>query len=255
MMKRYLLALLLLLPVLGFQGCLYLYVPYSDPMVAAEKGHQDSLVYHFKRKKVDPNSRDYLGQTPLIHAAKAGRMNAMTLLTDLGADINAQDQQGRTALMAAAAYGHETVLNYLLNHKADPNLTRQDGWTALMFAEQYGHSHCASILENSGARLPETPIAPMPGAMLLQSAETGRLAGIQTALEQGADINVRYVNTGETPLMEAAQNGHREIVAFLLEKKADPTIVDLTGMNAAKKAIAAGYPAIAESIPATAPKE
>jgi len=52
---------------------------------------------------------------------------------------------------------------------------------------------------------------------LIQSAETGNLQGVQTALAEGADINERDSDNA-TALLRASQNGLTEVVKLLFIK-------------------------------------
>ena len=55
----------------------------------------------------DPNERGPEGETPLMLAARNGRVDAIKVLLDHKADVNAKDKlRGTTALMWAAEQGH-----------------------------------------------------------------------------------------------------------------------------------------------------
>jgi ankyrin repeat protein len=106
------------------------------------------------------------GETPLMAAARTGRVDAVKLLLSHGSFVNASDPyQEETALMWASAEGHLEVVNTLLAAGADPNLKahvstiteRKDadhpsgGFTALMFAVRNGHNDVAEALIKGGA--------------------------------------------------------------------------------------------------------
>ena len=68
-------------------------------------------------------------------------------------------------------------------------------------------------------------------AKLIQAAEKGILKDVQTALTDGADINATSVKKYEgifakevTALIVASENGHAEIVKFLLDKGASLSV-------------------------------
>src|SRR5207247_7918874 len=106
------------------------------------------------------------GETPLMAASRTGRVDAVRLLLDAGANVNAADTyQQETALMSAATEGHVDVVKALLGAGADPNrkarVTGLDerkhadhptgGFTALMFAVRDGHEEVARALIKGGA--------------------------------------------------------------------------------------------------------
>ena len=105
-------------------------------------------------------------ETPLMSAARAGRLDAVRLLLEAGADVNATDaHQQETALMWAAAEGHADVVTALIQAGADPNRKARvttleerkhadhptGGFTALMFAVRNGHEPVARALVGAGA--------------------------------------------------------------------------------------------------------
>ena len=100
-------------------------------------------------------------------AARSGRVDAVKLLLEQGADPNADDVlEEQTALMWAAAEGHLDVVDALLDAGANPNLkarvteltkrsTRTDfptgGFTALHWAVRDGNEPIVRRLLEGGA--------------------------------------------------------------------------------------------------------
>ena len=108
------------------------------------------------------------GETPLMAAARTGKVDAVKLLLDRGSFVNAADPfQEETALMWASAEGHLDVVKTLLAAGADPNLKAHvstitershadhpsGGFTALMFAVRNGHEDVAKALVEGHADL------------------------------------------------------------------------------------------------------
>src|SRR6185312_15396010 len=106
------------------------------------------------------------GETPLMAAARTGKVEAVKLLLSKGSFVNAADPfQEETALMWASAEGHVAVVKELLAAGADPNLQARvsqlterknadhpsGGFTALMFAVRNGHDEVARALIAGGA--------------------------------------------------------------------------------------------------------
>ena len=58
------------------------------------------------------------GATPIIWAARQGKLEAVQLLLSNAADVNAAAQSGWTALYAAALNGHETIVELLVSNDA-----------------------------------------------------------------------------------------------------------------------------------------
>jgi ankyrin repeat protein len=67
-----------------------------------------------------------------------------------------------------------------------------------------------------------------PRQLLIQAAKDGNLPAVETALSEGADVNVKNTDTGTTALWMASQNGHTEVVKLLLEKGANVNMNDTT---------------------------
>lgn len=64
--------------------------------------------------KVDVDSKDRRGQTPLFYAAKNGHETVVKLLLATGkVKVDSKDDYGQTPLSYAAENGHETVVKLL----------------------------------------------------------------------------------------------------------------------------------------------
>jgi cytohesin len=124
--------------------------------------------------------------TPLIDAVLRGDRAVVERLVKGGADVNAANEYGATALFAASAGGRTAIVRLLLDAKADPNAALLSGETPLMAAIDDGHADVARLL-----------------------------------VERGADVNRQETRGGQTALMWAAANRSPELVALLLERRAD----------------------------------
>ena len=86
-------------------------------------------------------------------AALADQRGALYVLVTRGADVNATvAESGNTALMLAANRGRLEAVRMLLQAGADPNLKAKDGWTALQAAEMIGDDEIVELLRDAGAR-------------------------------------------------------------------------------------------------------
>lgn len=82
-------------------------------------------------------------------------------------------------------------------------------------------------------------------AALFTAILKGRIAVVQSLLNQGVNVNVTTIS-GKTPLMAAAYKGYSDIIQMLLDNNADVNAKDGRGDSAVKIATRGGYTRIAE---------
>ena len=147
---------------------------------------------------VDVNLRDEAGTPLIVLAAHDQSWRVLLALTDMrSVRLDASDTKGTNALMYAALHGEMSVVRRLVEREAQVNKT---GWTPLHFAASNGHDEVVSYL-----------------------------------IEHHAYIDAESPNR-TTPLMMAARMRHPTVVRLLLQEGADPTPVNESGMNAARRA-------------------
>jgi ankyrin repeat protein len=73
-------------------------------------------------------------------------------------DVNSKDDDGRTPLHWAALYGHTDIVRIFLDNRADPTVTDSDGENPLHLAAIYGHTDIVKELIEAGAELHPTPL-------------------------------------------------------------------------------------------------
>lgn len=78
-----------------------------------------------------------------------------------------------------------------------------------------------------------------PVVMLLKGADEGNFATVKEAIEKGAGVNSRYQSSQRTALFLAANEGHTQIVEFLLQY--EDTNVDVRDCNADTPLTIAAY--------------
>jgi hypothetical protein len=78
-----------------------------------------TAIFRVKGKRIDINTQDTQGMTPLHHAALVGNLRAIELLIQTGANVNAIDKQGKTVLDYQTAKGRypNSAIVQLLIHK------------------------------------------------------------------------------------------------------------------------------------------
>ena len=193
------------------------------------------------------------GLRPLALACTNGSAAMIERLLKAGDDANAAiSPDGDTALQMAARTGKVDAIRVLLDHGAQVNQTNPRGQTALMWAVSEKNADAAKLLISRGANVnaktnplpPPRPLdlifsAPTPaGGMtaLLFAARQGDLASVKVLLDGGADINLVSAD-GSSALLVAIVNEHNELADFLLDKGADPNLADSRGRAALYAAI------------------
>ena len=181
------------------------------------------------------------GEPVLLTAARTGNAAAVKLLVGRGADVNARERWfGETAMMWAAAENHADAIRVLAESGADINARSttldapvlefprsggpnsplpRGGWTALMFAAREGAIDAARALADLGAHL---------NTVALPQTDIPLKADELKTAEQGI---------GTSALVFAIINSHYDLAAVLIEKGADPNVVDIAGMGALYAAV------------------
>ena len=161
-----------------------------SPLAIAARHGNANIIEQLMKAGADPNDKlHYINadETPLMHAARSGKVAAVNLLIISGAQVNARESwNGQTALHWAAAEGHSAVVEALIAGGADIRHRSNAGSTPFMFA-----------------------------------VRKGDMPTVKAFLAGGADVNEKRVDLA-TPLLVAIINGHEDLVDLLLEKGADP---------------------------------
>jgi ankyrin repeat protein len=164
----------------------------------------------------EANARGPLGSTPLMDAAVAGSVEAMSFLLDKGAEVDAQNPFGTTALMMSATQIDKVKL--LLDRGAKPNLASKQGRTAVFVAAMSEPSAAiVKLLIARGADVHATDA--FQNTTLTAAAYGNDLATLRLMLDAGIDVNAAGI-TGVTPLLGAAYHGNLAAVRLLLSKGA-----------------------------------
>ncbi|KAI9760710.1 MAG: hypothetical protein M1840_002218 [Geoglossum simile] len=172
------------------------------------------------------DGKDFLGDTPLMLAARSGDREVVRLLIEKGADIEAEASDGGTVLYETAKRGAVEMVALLLEKSANANAKTNYGRTPLLDAAAAGHAVVARLLLGNGA---DASVKEFEGGTSLHLAVKGRhIAMTRLLLEKGADVTAED-NEGHTPLHLALQNGHEVLANLLLGKGADISVKDRSG--------------------------
>jgi len=205
----------------------------SNLSLAAFNGHDAVVKLLLETGKVDADSRDGSGQTPLWWAAQNGHDAVVKLLLETG-KVNADSKggSGQTPLWRAARNGHDAVVKLLLEAgKVNADSKGGSEQTPLWWAAANGYEAVVKLLLETGKmdadskdRYGQTP--------LWRAAFNGHKAVVKLLLEiEKVDADSKDI-FGRTPLLLAAQNGHEAVAKLLLETgKVDADSKDKSGQT------------------------
>ncbi|BES92174.1 multiple ankyrin repeats single kh domain [Nesidiocoris tenuis] len=175
-------------------------------------------------------------ESPLTLAACGGHVDLALLLIERGANIEEVNDEGYTPLMEAAREGHEDMVAVLLVKGANINAqTEETQETALTLACCGGFLEVANFLIKNGAEIELGASTP-----LMEAAQEGHLELVRYLLEANADVNAQ-TQTGDTALTYACENGHTEVAKLLLQYGADMEHESEGGRTPLMKACRAGH--------------
>lgn len=195
----------------------------------------------------DPNTRDDIGATALMHAAAFSSPDCVRVLLDGRADVNATSNGGATALMWAT--GDVAKVRALLDRGAAVNTRMKDGTTALVTAARRGslevmrmllargsdpkaaanertellritygeHPEIRQVLVDAGIDLERRAPSVAPPLTTFPSVSNAEL--VRALLDMGVNPNPK----GRFPIVAtAALDGHVDTTRLLLDRGANP---------------------------------
>jgi ankyrin len=186
----------------------------TPTMVALAGGYADAVRVLAKAGGL-PAIDGAKNATALLPAAAKNKHWALVrLLIEQGAPPNTAlpHQEGSTVLHLAAEAGDLEMVKWLLARKADLKSLDVRGWTPLVRAAEAGQTDVAKFLLSHGANARD-------GA-LFRAAAHGRVALVEMLLEGGADRDAVFDHHGYTALGYAAAEGKIEVVKLLHGKGA-----------------------------------
>ena len=136
------------------------------------------------------------------------------------------DKHFEPLLFIAALRGNIELAQFLIEKGADVNMQDEYGFTAMYDAACNGHSDVVKMLLDGGAR---PDLGPCP---IDQATMYGHVKVMQLLLDSGVKINQRIPGSGMTLLHIAAVEGQKDAVKLLLERGADHSMPDRSGLTA-----------------------
>jgi ankyrin repeat protein len=127
-------------------------------------------------------------------------------------DLDLDGKNGGAMLCSAALDGHEEIVKLYLAAGVDENACDGCGRSALYLASGY-HSKIMKLLTTAGADVNSRDVDCQ--TPLMRAADKGHKEGVEILLKEGS-IDIDHEDKdGETALSVAEQSGHEKIVALL----------------------------------------
>lgn len=193
-------------------------VPNGDtPLIeAVSKGHLP-IVQELLAAHVNVNGRGQNARTALLMASQLNYATIVQALLTAGADVNAVSDQGATALLLATTKGNADIAQALLAARADVNQAQNDGSTPLMMAAVKNNLALATLLLGAGAN---PNAAAKDGSTALMLGAQRNSSVVPALLNANAAVQMKRPD-GRTALIDAAQNGHLNMVQALIRRGAN----------------------------------
>ena len=214
----------------------------STAIVKAAENNQSEVIKMLLAgaKGLDPNAQTKEGFSALWYVSEHGNLPMVKLLNQYGAKINTVDRDGNSVLITTFRQNNQDVVRYLVANGANVNQLSINGITPLMTAVSYlGDEGFAKVITQSIKNfLSFKPKLDLQRAgkegnggygVLHLVARGGYTEVAKMLLDEGADINLKSIATGGTPLHFAAGNKQIEMVKYLVKSGANLENFDKTG--------------------------
>ncbi|XP_023677104.2 ankyrin repeat and KH domain-containing protein 1-like isoform X5 [Paramormyrops kingsleyae] len=210
--------------------------------LACYKGHLDMVRFLLDAGADQEHKTDEM-HTALMEACMSqdGHVEVARLLLDSGAQVNMPADSFESPLTLAACGGHVELAALLIERGANLEEVNDEGYTPLMEAAREGHEEMVALLLAQGANINAQTEETQETALTLACCG-GFLEVADFLIKAGADIELGC----STPLMEAAQEGHLELVKYLLAAGANYHATTATGDTALTYACENGHTDVAD---------
>ena len=219
-------------------------------MWAAAEGHGDAMkvlieggadvnarssIIAWERQRTEEPRDKWLppgGLTPLLFAAREGRVDSARVLLDHGADINIVSPDRHTSLIIALSSGHFDVAGLLIERGADVNMEDKVGQTALYAAVD---AHTVPGSNRPAPKETDDTLSSLDVITMLLAkgakvdAPLRAQLPYRTKLDRGGD---GVLGAGTTPLIRAGKAGDVPVIKLLLDKGANAKAATRNGVTA-----------------------
>ncbi len=208
----------------------------NTALLRAARTGEKEVVRLFLARGADVHLQNLAGSTALLRAATMNRRRTVKILLEAGADPNTPNRGGITPLIAAAYNGDRRNVKQLLAAGSRPGVRDATGKSPIVYAAGRGYTRIVAGLLDAGVDLNERSSHAL--TVLMWAAGHSNDVPVEEGLEtvrlvvaRGAALNLAD-DRGRTALIIAAERGHSEIVALLVDAGADAGLRDASGSSA-----------------------
>ena len=215
---------------------------HDTALTLASAGGHVELVSLLLARGADVEHRDKKGFTSLILAAAGGHTHVVTMLLDHNADIEAQLESTRdTAISLACSGGRYEVVEVLLRRGANKEHRNASDYTPLCLASSGGHVNIIRLLLMHGGEINSRTNSRLGISPLMLAAMNGHVQAVSLLLDMGSDVNAQIETNRNTALTLACFQGRHEVVALLVDRKANVEHRAKKGLTPLMEAATGGY--------------
>ncbi|XP_046375805.2 ankyrin repeat domain-containing protein 50-like [Haliotis rufescens] len=191
-------------------------------------GNVDMVRGVLSRNAVDINSRGQFGRTPVMVAAEKGCKGMYNMLVSFGGNETLFDEDGNNILHVACLGGKDDMVRYIIaKNIVDVNSRGQCGSTPLMLASEKGHKGIFDLIVKRGGNV--RALDDYGNNILHMACCGGNVRMVRYLISKRfIDINSKGQDGG-TPLMCAAEMGHRVVFEILVRKGGNVSLLDDKG--------------------------
>jgi ankyrin repeat protein len=181
------------------------------------------------------------GMTPLLYAARDGRLEIARMLVGAGANVRAMEGNNTSALLIAIVNGQVGVARLLVEQGADVNTADGFGRTPLWGAVDLRNLDFDGNGRNGVDRAATLELI---GALLEKGASVNARTRVEPPSRRwmmGFGARAWVDPAGQTPFVRAALAGDVTVMKMLLARGADPEISTNSGVTALMAASGVGW--------------